>query len=59
MNTAKLVQAVRSFVPQTMIRTLVRAMFDAIAGCANLQLDRLANKGQQAPDMGDIPCLQK
>ncbi len=51
--------AVRPFVPQTMIRTLVQATFDAIAGYAKLQLDRLAEKSKQTADMGDTPCLRK
>lgn len=50
---------VRPFVPQTMIRTLVQATFDAIAGYAKLQLDRLAEKSKQTADMGDTPCLRK
>lgn len=42
---------IRPFIPRTLVRTLVQAAFDAIAGYAKLQLDRLAEKGTLPADM--------
>lgn len=45
---------IRPFVPRTLVRTLVQAAFDAIAGYAQLQLDRLTEKGPLPGDMEEL-----
>lgn len=44
---------IRPFIPRTLVRTLVQATFDAIAGYAKLQLDRLAEKGTLPAGTGE------